>query len=104
MSSRRISRPYRRPIGRVAEVDIASGRLVVTTDDGADCLVVFDEKTAFLRIAPEATDLANAAPIPASHVSVGERILVRGTLAPDHGKVAARSVFVKAQLAREIPR
>ena len=97
MSSRQNSLPHRRPIGRVAEVDLATGRLVVTTDDGTDCLVVFDEKTAFLRVAPEATGLANAARIPASHVSVGERILVRGTLAPDHAKVAARSVFVKAQ-------
>ena len=99
MNPERASHSRRRPIGRVAEVDIASGRLVVTTDDGADCLVVFDDTTAFLRVPPEATDLANAARIPASHISVGERILVRGTMDPDHAMVSARSVFVKSNLA-----
>src|SRR5262249_945199 len=54
----------------------------------------FDEATRFLRIAPGAKDLENAASISVPELTAGDRILARGRSSGDTGSFAATSIIV----------
>src|SRR5262245_38888232 len=92
-----------RPIGLILAIDPTAKHVTIKTDAGPEMTVVFDEATRFLRIAPGAKDLENAAPISATEIAVGDRILVRGRSGGDTGSFAATSVIVisKADLVRK---
>jgi hypothetical protein len=67
-----------RPIGVILTIDTASKRVTIKTDSGPEMTIVFEEATRFLRVAPGAKDLENAAPVSAPELTVGDRILARG--------------------------
>ena len=92
-----------RPIGVILAIDLATKRVTIKTDAGPEMTVVFDEATRFLRIAPGAKDLENAASISAPELAVGDRILARGQSSGAPGSFAATSIIVisKADLARK---
>src|SRR5262249_53314156 len=92
-----------RPIGVILAIDPAAKRVTIKTDAGPEMTIVFDEATRFLRIAPGAKDLENAAPISAPEMAAGDRILARGRSGGDTGSFAATSIIVisKADLARK---
>jgi Cu/Ag efflux protein CusF len=92
-----------RPVGVIIAIAPAAKRVTIKTDAGPEMTIVFDEATRFLRIAPGAKDLENAAPISASEMTAGDRILARGRSGGDTGSFAATSIIVisKADLARK---
>src|SRR5215468_9751502 len=92
-----------RPIGVILTIDSAAKRVTIKTDGGPEVTIVFEEATRFLRVAPGAKDLENAAPISAPELTVGDRILARGRSSGDPGSFAATSIIVisKADLARK---
>src|SRR5215813_8343690 len=92
-----------RPIGVIIAIDPAAKRVTIKTDAGPEMTIVFDEATRFLRIAPGAKDLENAAPISAPEMAAGDRILARGRSCGDTGSFEATSIIVisKADLARK---
>src|SRR5215813_14014290 len=92
-----------RPIGVILAIDPAAKRVTIKTDSGPEMTIVFDEATRFLRVAPGAKDLENAAPISAPELTAGDRILARGRSGGDPGSFVATSIIVisKADLARK---
>src|SRR5215831_400713 len=92
-----------RPIGVIISIDSAAKRVTIKADAGLEMTIVFDEATRFLRVAPGAKDLENAAPISATELTAGDRILARGRSVGDPGSFVATSIIVisKADLARK---
>jgi Cu/Ag efflux protein CusF len=92
-----------RPIGVILALDLAAKRVTIKTDAGSELTIAFEEATRFLRVAPGAKDLENAATISVSELTVGDRILARGRSGGDPGSFAATSIIVMSQgdLARK---
>src|SRR5215813_14100867 len=92
-----------RPIGVVLTIDSAAKRVTIKTDGGPEMTIVFEEATRFLRVAPGAKDLENAAPVSAPELAVGDRILARGRNGGDPGSFVAASIIVmsKGDIARK---
>ncbi len=92
-----------RPIGVILAIDHAAKRVTIKTDSGPEMTIVFDETTRFLRVAPGAKDLENAASISVPELTAGDRILARGRSSGDTGSFAATSIIVisKTDLARK---
>src|SRR5215468_1713599 len=83
-----------RPIGVILTIDSAAKRVTIKTDGGPEVTIVFEEATRFLRVAPGAKDLENAAPISAPELAVGDRILARGRSGGDPGSFVAATIIV----------
>jgi len=92
-----------RPIGAILKMDAAAHRITIKSDAGPEMTIRFDESTRFLRVAPGAQDLQNAAPISLSDLAVGDRILARGQDAAESGLFKAFSIIVmtKEDLSRK---
>jgi hypothetical protein len=92
-----------RVIGEVVSIDAAANRMIVKTDAGASVVVTLNEKTAYMRLAPGETTLANAVKIQLADVGVGDRVLARGKVAEDQKSVPAIALVVmtKADLAQK---
>jgi Cu/Ag efflux protein CusF len=92
-----------RPIGVILTIDSAAKRITIKTDAGPEVKISFNEATRFLRVAPGAKDLENAASISASDLAVGDRILARGQSESDPATFAANSIIVmsKGDLAKK---
>jgi hypothetical protein len=92
-----------RPIGVILAIDPAACSLTIKTDAGPEMKVSCSEATRFLRVAPGAKDLENAATISASDLAVGDRILARGRSGGEPGSFLATSIIVmtKADLANK---
>jgi hypothetical protein len=92
-----------RPIGVIIAIDLAARSLTIKTDAGPEMEIACSEATKFLRVAPGAQDLTNAATISASDLTVGDRILARGQSAGDAGLFVATSIIVmtKSDLANK---
>jgi hypothetical protein len=81
-------------IGAVTAIDAPQRRLMVQSDSGDSLWVAVDEKARLLRAKPGAKDLADATPLAFEALAVGDRVLLRGTLAEDKSSLAARQVVV----------
>jgi hypothetical protein len=92
-----------RPIGTVTSIDAASGHIMIKTDAGPQMIVLVQDDTTFLEIAPGEKDLKNAARITLADISAGDRILTRGHVTDDQKSVLATSVIVmsKADIAKK---
>jgi hypothetical protein len=92
-----------RPIGVILALDQATRSLTIKTDAALEMTIAFDEATRFLRVAPGAKDLENAATIAASDLAVGDRILARARSGGAPGSFVAASIIVmsKADLAQK---
>ena len=86
-----------RPIGVIVAIDPAAKRVTIKTDAGPEMTIVFDEATRFLRVAPGAKDLENAAPISAPELTAGDRILARGRSGGDPGSFVAATIIVMSK-------
>src|SRR5262249_34867389 len=86
-----------RPIGVILAIDPAAKRVTIKTDSGPEMTIVFDEATRFLRVAPGAKDLENAASISVPELTAGDRILARGRRSGDTGSFAATSIIVTSK-------
>jgi hypothetical protein len=88
----------------VGTVKAASGKnITLTAEGGGDINVVVQDGARLLRIEPGEKDLKNAAPLQLQDLQSGDRILVRGTSAPDGKSLLAASVIAmkKADLAEK---
>jgi predicted pyridoxine 5'-phosphate oxidase superfamily flavin-nucleotide-binding protein len=90
------------PIGNILSIDSAARRIAIKTDAGPEMIISFEDATRFLRVAPGAQDLQNAASISVSDLAVADRILARGR-AVNPGLFAATSIIVmsKGDIARK---
>jgi hypothetical protein len=80
-----------RPVGTVKS--ISGNTITLTTDAGTDVSIVVQDGTRLVRVAPGQKDLKDAAPIHLQDLQVGDRLLIRGSLAPDGKSVLATSVI-----------
>lgn len=93
----RAQEPPRKPdtwIGAVTAVDPDQRRLLVKADSGDAVWVAVAENARLLRAKPGAKDLSDATPLAFEALAVGDRVLVRGTLADDKSSLAARQLVV----------
>ena len=72
---------------------ISGNSIVLTTDTGDIVNITVQDGARLLRIEPGETDLKKASPLTLSDVQAGDRIRVRGSLAPDGKTVQAVSVI-----------
>lgn len=80
-----------RPVGTLKS--ISGNNIVLSTDAGGDVTVVVQEGARLLRVEPGQKDLKEAVPISLQELLPGDRILVRGQLAPDGKTVLASAVI-----------
>lgn len=80
-----------RPVGTLKS--IAGNNIVLSTDAGGDVTVVVQEGARLLRVEPGQKDLKEAVPISLQELLPGDRILVRGQLAPDGKTVLASAII-----------
>ncbi|HXW13844.1 MAG TPA: hypothetical protein VEN79_04980 [Terriglobia bacterium] len=73
---------------------IKGNSLTITSDTGSPVQVVIADSTRMVRTAPGAKDLKGATAITLSDCQTGDRVLVRGTTAPDGQSLSALSVIV----------
>ena len=92
-----------RVIGEVAAIDGVAKQLTVKTDSGALVVVVLEEKSAYLRTRPGATNLEGAASITLADIRIGDRVFARGRVAEDQKSVKAQQLIVmtKADIAEK---
>src|SRR6201988_4251048 len=90
-------------LGEVTAIDAATKQITIKTDAGSVVSVGVAEKTAYKRLAPGEQSLANATDIAATDVSVGDRVMARGTLAEDRKSVPAVQIIVmtKGDIAKK---
>jgi len=80
-----------RPVGTIKSV--SGNNLVLATDAGGDVGVVVQEGARLLRVEPGQKDLKEAVPISLQELLPGDRILVRGQVAPDGKTVLASAII-----------
>jgi Domain of unknown function (DUF5666) len=90
-----------RPMGTIKSV--SGNNIVLTTDAGSDVNVVVQEAAKLVRVEPGQQDLKEAVPMELRELVAGDRILVRGQLAPDGKTVLAGAVIAmkKASIAEK---
>jgi sRNA-binding protein len=87
-------------IGEVSSIDPASGKMVIQTDAKASVTVTFNDKTAFRRVSPGQTSLANAETITAADLKPGDRVLIPAFNA-DAAQTPVRQIVVMARASIE---
>ncbi len=92
-----------RPVGVILTLDPAAHSLTIKTDAGPEMTIAFETDSRFLRVAPGAKDLENAATLAVSDLAVGDRILVRGRSGATPSTFVATSIIVmsKTDLAQK---
>ena len=80
-----------RPVGTIKS--ISGNNIILSTDAGSDVTVVVQEGARLLRVEPGQKDLKEAVPISLQELLAGDRILVRGQLAPDGKTVLASAII-----------
>ena len=73
------SAAQKRITGEVTAIDPSARRITIRTDAGDTTNISIDEKTVYLRVPPNERRLDNAVKITLADVSVGDRILTRGS-------------------------
>ena len=92
-----------RALGEVKVIDAAAKQLILKTDAGSLVTVVLSDSTAYKRIAPGETTLANATITTFAEVAEGDRVLAMGRVSDDRKLVPARTLVVmtKADIAKK---
>lgn len=85
-----------RPVGTIKSV--SGNNIVLATDAAGDVAVKVQEGARLVRVEPGQKDLKEAVPISLQELLPGDRILVRGQLAPD-GKTVLASAIVAMKKA-----
>jgi hypothetical protein len=93
----KIKQPQQNLIGEVTAIDSASGRITLKSESGTVVTISINDKTAFRRIAPGQTSIANAEQITIVEIRVGDRILIPGGSTNEQTPV--RQIVVMARQA-----
>jgi hypothetical protein len=90
-------------IGEVVLIEAPAKRMTVKTDAGNSLIVMLDEKSVYMRLAPGEKTLKNAVKIGLADVGVGDRVWARGKVSEDHKSVPALALLVmtKADIAQK---
>ena len=90
-------------IGEIKSIDAAAKQLTIKTDAGSMVTVTLSDKTTYKKLAPGEQTLANATDITFADLGEGDRIMARGTVAPDMKSVPALQIIVmtKGDLAKK---
>lgn len=81
-------------IGELLTIDLATKQVTLKTDAGQTLLVLFSDKTVYLRVKPGEKTLDQAVSISPSELRTGDRVYLRGRFFPDAGTMSARSLLV----------
>src|SRR6185437_3052363 len=73
---------------------IAGNAITLATDAGAEVNVSVQTDANLIRTAPRHKDLQGANPVQLSEIQAGDRMLARGSMAPDGKTILASSVIV----------
>lgn len=73
---------------------ISGNSITLATDAGAEVNVSVQPDAKLIRTAPGRKDLQGATPVQLSEIQTGDRMLARGSLAPDGKTILASSVIV----------
>lgn len=74
---------------------ISGNSVVLTADNGAEITVTLADSTRVLRATPGQTDLKSAAPIQASDIRIGDRVLALGTSGEGNSFTASTLIVMK---------
>jgi len=91
-------------LGEVTAVDPSSKQIKLKADKTAVAYIVMvDDKTSLVRLAPGETDLKKATPISLTDVSAGDRMLARGPVPEDASQFPATRIVImsKADIAKK---
>ncbi|HVB29817.1 MAG TPA: hypothetical protein VNG91_08410 [Terriglobia bacterium] len=86
-----------RPIGVVTQ--IKSGQLTLHTDAGPSLTVNLPDGISVLRVPPAAKSLKEATKITVGDISMGDRVIIIGPVAPGQTTLTAKSVIVMSKTA-----
>ena len=93
------STPQSAPARAVGTIQSIAGKTITLhTDAGAEAIVVVQDDTKILRIAPGQKDLKDATPIQLQDLQPGDRILVRGKMADDAKSLLAISIIAMKKI------
>lgn len=90
-------------IGEIKSIDAAAKQLTIKTDAGSVVTVSLSDKTTYKKLAPGEQSLANATDLTFADLGEGDRVMARGTVAPDQKSVPALQIIVmtKGDLAKK---
>ena len=90
-----------RPVGTIKS--LSGSNIVLAADAGGDVTVAVQQGARLVRVEPGQKDLQEAVPISLQELLPGDRILVRGQLAPDGKIVLATAIIAmkKASIAEK---
>ena len=86
--------PAGRVLGEVTAIDGAGGSLTLKDQDGRSVAVKTGAETTYLKAKPGATSLEGALAVTLAEVTVGDRVLARGTASDDGLTLTARQLIV----------
>jgi len=90
-------------VGAIKAIDSTTGQITLQTDDGKPVKITPHTGARFLRLPPGEKSMANATPITAKDIDVGDRVLARGELSDDKSAMAASTLVImtKADIAKK---
>ena len=90
-------------LGEITAISAADNKISLTTKDGA-IDVVLSQATVYKRVQPENPRLTSAVDSALADISVGDKILVTGTVASDKKSIPAKSVYLmtKADITKKL--
>jgi hypothetical protein len=83
-----------RVLGEVTAIELNAGRVTLKTAQGEQVVVACDDKTLYRRVPPGEKTLDKAVVIGLTDVSVGDRVIARGSAADAGQPLLARAVIV----------
>ena len=83
-----------RVLGEVLKIDPNTKQLILKTTEGAQITLECDDKTVYRRVPPGEKTLDNATLINLTDISVGDRVIARGSTTTGSNALSARGVIV----------
>ncbi len=96
-----VAQQQERVVGAVKAVTASDKELTIQTDAGKAVAAHVADNCRLMRVEPGEKDLSKAAPMELSGVSVGDRVIARGTMADDKLTVTTLVVMSKSSLAEK---
>ena len=81
-------------VGEVKKIDSTKSEITLNIGKGVEYLVKFNSKTTFKQIPPGVKNLDTAKDISSNEISVGDRLLAAGNVAPELKTVEAFQIIV----------
>jgi hypothetical protein len=86
-----------RVLGEVVAIDLVAKRLTLKTTSGEQVVIECDEKTVYKRVPPGETTLDKAITISLTDITVGDRVVARGSVSGESKVMLTRGLVVISQ-------